>query len=145
MSVFCLCFHLRSHSCAAWGHDVLQILHSSFLKLLFLPSIPRICVFIQQQREPELRSQTITIKQNSLAGLKGGKDRGREGEGERCQPNYLQKQPAELLSWIARAQKILLHSYNISAFFQNRNVHQQQWFCPSVTGKNFLNYLFQIA
>lgn len=81
--IWSLCFHLRSHSCAALGHAVLQILHSSFLKLLFLSSIPRICIFIQQQREPELQSQTIIIRQNSLAKLKGGKDRGRDREGER--------------------------------------------------------------
>lgn len=63
-------------SCAS---DISQL----FLKLLFLPSIPRICIFMQQQREPELQSQTIIIKQNSLAKLKGGKERGREREGER--------------------------------------------------------------
>jgi len=55
---------------------VLQSLHSSFLKLLSTSSICRISALMEQQGEPEVQSQSMAMKRDSLAKLKGRKEGG---------------------------------------------------------------------
>lgn len=122
---------------------VLQSLCSSFLKLLSISCICRISALTEQQREPEVQSQSTGMKLDSLAKLK----RRKEGGGKRkriATQNYLLKQRAEHLFQIAETQMVLLCCCNSSPFFQDRNVQQQRLFPPSERGKNSLKYLFQI-